>query len=219
MVVSLQSRHAMFATLFAAAVGCAGVGCAGDRSHAATNADSGWDGGRVCAMCGDTRPLRMDDMDAGEADGSTDGLCTDCGACEQKVAVGNPVHVEGHIDYPDPPPAGGPHNPCWAAWGAHADEVPTERWVHNVEHGGVVFLYWCPDGCAADVTELGDFADTHERVLLTPYPGLQTHFAFISWSYRLLTDCYDFAAARAFYDAHIGRGLEPVAADPPASCL
>jgi hypothetical protein len=128
------------------------------------------------------------------------------------------THREGDIDYDDPPPAGGPHNPCWAPWGVHEDPVRPENWVHNLEHGGVVFLYDCPDGCEAAVAKLAAFVDEHPQALLTPYLGLPTRFGYVSWGYRLLTDCDDIAAARAFYDAHVDRAPESITSGPPSAC-
>src|SRR5262249_7945591 len=59
------------------------------------------------------------------------------------------VHVpEGTtVSYRANPPASGPHYPTPAPWGVAATELPRERWVHNLEHGGLVLLYHCPTGC------------------------------------------------------------------------
>ena len=161
--------------------------------------------------------------DAGDdLDGGDDGhgsACTVCVHCEEEGrAIGPAPHVEGDIDYANAPPAGGTHNSCWATWGAHLDEVRPENWVHNLEHGGVVFLYGCPEGCAAAIARLTTFADAHQRALLTPYRDLPTRFAYVSWGYRLMTDCDDPSAAQAFYETHLGHGLEDVASGPPVSC-
>src|SRR5262245_53797475 len=87
------------------------------------------------ACSGDDDPAPAPRVDAG-------GLCTSCGACAQSQPIQGFMHVSGHIDYPDPPPASGNHNGrCWSDWGVIASEVPPERWVHNLEHGGIVFLY------------------------------------------------------------------------------
>lgn len=230
--------HARFAfrSLMPAAIAFAAIGC-GDHAatHTPTPADSGWDGGPVCGRCDDAgKDARIDALDgaldgdaaslgdggASNADAGSDGpACNDCGACEERMlAIGSAKHAEGDIDYKDDPPAGGAHNPCWAEWGAHTDEVRPENWVHNLEHGGVVLLYWCPDGCADTIAELTKFADTHERALLTPYRDLQTRFAYVSWGYRLLTNCDDTALVRMFYDAHVGRGPEDATSGPPAVC-
>src|SRR5260221_8549375 len=64
-------------------------------------------------------------------------ICTRCDACEDAKCVTSYNHVLGPVSYPDPPPVGGDHYPCWAKWGVHTEVVPPERWVHNLEHGGI----------------------------------------------------------------------------------
>lgn len=163
-------------------------------------------------------------LDGGSADGAqvdaTPG--SDAASCsapaEQRVEVMSYLHVTGDVVYPDPPPAGGNHNGCWGTWGVHESELADERWVHNLEHGGVVFLYRCPEGCPSEVASLGEFVEGHDLALLTPYAQLPTKFAVVSWGYRLLSDCFDRAAFERFYEAHRDNGLESVASDPPAEC-
>jgi hypothetical protein len=136
----------------------------------------------------------------------------------QRVEVMSALHVTGDVVYPDPPPAGGNHNGCWGTWGVHESELADERWVHNLEHGGVVFLYRCPDGCSAELASLRAFVEGHDLALLTPYAQLPTKFGVVSWGHRLLSDCFDGAAFERFYDAHRDMGLESVSSDPPAEC-
>jgi len=39
-------------------------------------------------------------------------------------------------------PTSGEHYPVWARWGIHSEPfTPRGYWVHNLEHGGVVFLH------------------------------------------------------------------------------
>lgn len=151
------------------------------------------------------------------------------------------MHQPGRIQYPDTPPASGPHNGrCWSDWGVIESEVPPERWVHNLEHGGVVFLHRCPEAaaerprpivdatvpadagrdpsCDAELRELRELVGGKRLTLLTSYAQLPTRFAAISWGLRLLSDCFDRAAFQAFYDMHAGHGPEAVDAPPPAIC-
>lgn len=138
---------------------------------------------------------------------------------EQAVEVTSALHVPGEVAYPEVPPAGGNHNGCWGSWGVHERELADERFVHNLEHGGVVFLYRCPEGCDAEVRALRELVGARDLALLTPYAALPTRFAVVSWGYRLLSDCFDRAAFERFYSAHRDRGLESVSADPHSSCL
>ena len=54
------------------------------------------------------------------------------------------------------PPSSGTHYPDWVIWNRTYDTTPIARgyWVHNVEHGGVVFLYHCDPACPAEVARL-----------------------------------------------------------------
>ena len=63
--------------------------------------------------------------------------------------------TDAGISYSENPPSSGPHWPFWEqTWGEHSDVVPRERWVHNLEHGGVILLYNCPQGCDAELAVL-----------------------------------------------------------------
>lgn len=145
-------------------------------------------------------------------------LCTSCGACEERLAVAGALHVSGTIDYEEIPPVGGPHSQCWTTWGVHEAPVRPENWVHNLEHGGVVLLYHCDDGCEDERSELSSFVNTHPRTVLTEYAPLPQRFAVVSWEHRLVTDCLDLDAFERFYDARFDHGLESIDSDPPAIC-
>jgi hypothetical protein len=146
-------------------------------------------------------------------------LCTSCGGCAQALPIRGYMHVSGHIDYQDTPPASGNHNgTCWSDWGVINTEVPPERWVHNLEHGGIVFLYRCDDGCADDLDVLRQIVNSHPRTLLTSYSQLPTRFAVISWGVRLLSDCLDRPVFEKFYQDHVAHGREDLDAPPPDAC-
>lgn len=145
-------------------------------------------------------------------------LCTPCGGCAEQLPIeGTPVHVTGPVQYMQIPPVGGPHHGCWSDWGAFDSEVPAERWVHNLEHGGVVLLYHCDD-CEAELAPLRAFVADHPRTLLSPYAQLPTRFAAVAWGHRLLSDCFDQATFQTFYDTRVARGPESIADPPPSYC-
>jgi hypothetical protein len=152
-----------------------------------------------------------------EGDGGA-AVCTSCGACEETLQITSALHVTGKVEYTDPPPAGGPHNSCWGNWGVQDTELPPERWVHNLEHGGVVFLYHCEEACDADVESLKALVAAHPRTILTSYAQLPTRFAVVAWGHRIESDCVDAQAFEAFYDEHFDRGPESISAGPPAAC-
>ena len=146
------------------------------------------------------------------------GLCSECGACEETLPVTSALHVTGMVDYPDVPPVGGPHSACWGTWGVHDEPLKTERWVHNLEHGGVVFLYRCDEGCDAEIASLKGRVAAHDRTILTQYDALPKRFAALAWGWRLVSDCLDLTAFEAFYEEHYDRGPESISTAPPVQC-
>jgi hypothetical protein len=128
--------------------------------------------------------------------------------------------MTGTIDYPDPPPSSGPHNTCWGSWGVQSTPLRPERWVHNLEHGGVVLLYRCEAGCSAELEMLKSFVASHERTILTEYAPLPmpARFAAVAWGYRLVSDCLDLRAFQAFYAEHFDQGPESISVGPGPEC-
>jgi len=146
----------------------------------------------------------------------------DCSVCdgnclEQRLTYTDRHHTAEAIDYTVTPPAGGPHAYCWGEWGAHTEALPDDNWVHNLEHGGIVYLYSCPDGCDEEKVALTALTALG-KVVVTEYPGMEYRFAAIAWGYRLLTDCWDEAEFTSFYTAHVDQGPETTMAAPPSSC-
>jgi hypothetical protein len=76
-------------------------------------------------------------------------------------------HVDGPVTYSVLPPVGGPHNATWMNAGVYTKPVPTERAVHNLEHGAIWITY-NPDLAAADVAQLTAFVT---RQTLIPEPS------------------------------------------------
>ena len=66
------------------------------------------------------------------------------------------AHVTGPVTYSVLPPVGGPHNAIWMNAGVYTKPVPSERAVHNLEHGAVWITY-DPDLPAAQVSQLTAF--------------------------------------------------------------
>jgi hypothetical protein len=161
----------------------------------------------------------LPNLDASFPDGAAPSLDGDmCAQREQQLPVMSAFHVRGDVIYSDAPPVGGDHNICWAKWGVYDEELADERWVHNLEHGGVVFLYNCPDGCANDVDTMRVFVSGRTQALLTPYNALPTRYAVVSWGVRLTTNCFDMPAFQQFYQEHVDNAPESIADDPQRSC-
>ncbi|HEY5249218.1 MAG TPA: DUF3105 domain-containing protein, partial [Dermatophilaceae bacterium] len=65
-------------------------------------------------------------------------------------------HVPGPVSYAVVPPVGGPHNATWMNAGVYTKPVPTERALHNLEHGAVWITY-NPNLPKAEITALTTF--------------------------------------------------------------
>jgi hypothetical protein len=155
-----------------------------------------------------------------------DDAGADAGACNvraQSFSGLTQVHVAvcSAVTYRNDPPAGGDHYPVWAAYQSYSFPVPRGFWVHDLEHGGVVFSYNCADGCAdevADVQALIDAlpiddtcsADEPRRAVLTPDPLLDVRWGVSAWGHTLRADCVDGDRFRQFYLDHFGQGPEAV---------
>ncbi len=146
------------------------------------------------------------------------------GACNvvPKTVTGlTQLHVDAcsALDYPDQPPAGGNHYPVWAAYQSYSFAVPRGFWVHDMEHGAVVYSYNCGDGCPDEVAQVQALIDAlpvdeecaasePHRVVLTPDPLLDVRWGVSAWGHTLRADCVDADRFRQFYLNHFGRGPE-----------
>ncbi len=78
-----------------------------------------------------------------------------------------------HEPYNSAPPSSGPHLGVLARWGVHDDPIPPELFVHNLEDGGIVIAYDCPQACPEFTGGLASLVETiGEGALLTPYEGI-----------------------------------------------
>ncbi|MCI0407404.1 MAG: DUF3105 domain-containing protein [Acidobacteria bacterium] len=114
-----------------------------------------------------------------------------------------------HIPYNSDPPTSGPHTPYLAKWGIHDRPIPKEEQVHNLEDGGVIIQYNCPEGCPDLVEKLAAIARRYDLLILAPYPGMDKRIALTAW--RRLDKLNEFDEQRIirFIDAHIGIDHHP----------
>lgn len=196
---------------------CAGLGGCGAHEEGPTGvvgSDAGVEADAETS--GDAAALSdAGEADASQADADSDaaGLCTSCGDCVESQQVSSALHVSTPIEYTDLPPLGGNHAPCWTSFGVHTSEVLDERWVHNLEHGAVVFLYHCPDGCPDELARLTALAGSRPFALVTPYAALPSSFAVVAWGHRLVSECFDEEAFIRFYDEHANQAPESSSSD------
>jgi hypothetical protein len=170
--------------------------------------------------------LTLGCSDSAGANGAT-GQDVAGGACNAVIrsATGlSQMHVAecSPIDYPDEPPIGGEHYGVWAAFQSYSFPVPRGYWVHDLEHGAVVFSYNCPDGCDDEVAQVQSLIDAfpvdpvcdgkgvERRVVLTPDPLLDVRWGISAWGHTLRADCVDEERFTQFYVNHFGRGPESI---------
>ena len=119
---------------------------------------------------------------------------------------------QAHPAYNSSPPTSGWHYESEAAWGIHDQPVADEAQVHNLEHGGIVVQYWCPDGCPELATTLkGVVSRYRAKVLLAPYgKPLPNRIALTAWRWIDTFDDFDEQRVVSFIEAHKDRGPEQV---------
>lgn len=105
--------------------------------------------------------------------------------------VASATHVTTHVNYPQTPPVGGPHNPTWQDCGVYTEPLVNEFAVHSLEHGAVWITYQ-PDLPADQVQTLQDIARGGTHRLLSPYPGIDSPVIVTAWGLQLrLPDAND----------------------------
>jgi hypothetical protein len=130
-------------------------------------------------------------------------------------------HVEPgqtHAAYNSTPPTSGPHYSSPANWGKYDNGLPEETWIHNMEHGGVVFLWNCPQGCPELTSTLEALLKDrsvfskygYAKFIMVPYTKIPNKLTLVAWNYYLPLNDYDDAAVRKFIKAHQDNGPEDV---------
>ena len=126
------------------------------------------------------------------------------------------------IDYDSVPPAAGSHYRAWTPWGESQEALDPRSWVHNLEHGGVAFLYNCAEPCPDLVDAARAYAQSKPaddggdfRWVLTPYTGMDHRLAVVAWEWIYEADVWDAPSVEAFVAEHYRKGPEDVAAPPP----
>ena len=91
----------------------------------------------------------------------------------------------GLVTYNSDPPTSGPHLPYIASWGVSETSIPKELQVHNLEDGGVVVQYNCPQtdpACKTLIEKLAQIVRRYDHAILAPYPGMSYKIALTAWS-------------------------------------
>jgi hypothetical protein len=119
------------------------------------------------------------------------------------------------------PPSSGPHYENIVDWGIWAQPQPYEFLLHNLEDGGVVIYYQCPEGCPDTVKALEEvvqpYLNANRRLILVPNDptwrdsaGVLRHndmgatIAATAWGKVLKLDTVDTAKLQTFVDKYEG---------------
>jgi hypothetical protein len=204
----VASKHIIAALLWIAA----GSGCGGSGSKSTADAQP---------STSETQPWTADGAAcavevSGQANGGHLHTAKDC----------DPVTSATN------PPSSGTHYPNWAAYKSYAAPVPWGFLVHCLEHGAIVVVYNCPDGCADELAQAQALmaglppdaacGGSPMKIVLAPDPGLDTRWAASAWTWTLRAPCFDSQAFAAFiadhYDgpdteAECGNGVDRSATD------
>ncbi len=117
---------------------------------------------------------------------------------------------EKHIPYNSSPPTSGPHLPYIAQWGTHTEPIVNELQVHNLEDGGVLVQYNCPQGCPDLVASLKAIVLRYPtQVILAPYPGMDGRIALTAWTRIDKLDAVDEKRIVRFIEAYRGIDHHP----------
>lgn len=125
------------------------------------------------------------------------------------------VHVDigSTIEWESEPPHSGDHFPTWETAGEHAEVVDRGFWVHNLEHGWIVLVYNCPEGCDAELDQLRAAMNARPGldILMTEDPLLEgSRFAAIAWTWVHAFDEPVMEELLCFVDQHYDNAPESV---------
>ncbi|PVD31266.1 hypothetical protein C0Q70_06678 [Pomacea canaliculata] len=171
-------------------------------------------------------PLTTSDPHGGVPMGISNSLCDDAETylevdwdpaskqeytCDSESALKPPLHqcLPDPIVYSEAIPTSGAHRPLWPRYGEY-DYVPPQRWLHSLEHGGIVFLYHpCAD--AKQVEQLREIAKgCLYKHIITPNKNLSldTPYAALAWGCKLLMSSVVPSRVVTFIKEHALKGHE-----------
>jgi hypothetical protein len=131
------------------------------------------------------------------------------------VPVDGANHVNGTVQYPTSPPAGGNHNPVWQNCGFYTRELVPELAVHSLEHGAV-WITFRPDADKATRDAINAIAAQNKYVLASPYADNPAPIVLTAWARQMRLERIDDPKVQQFLDLYMGDG--PTTREPGASC-
>jgi hypothetical protein len=139
---------------------------------------------------------------------------------EQLISDEGKGHVpEGSaLTFEHYPPSSGAHYGSVARWGVYTEPIAEGVFVHNLEHGGVVFLYDCDAPCPDLVQKFEDLAKKvppdsrfgSRKILVTPYDQskMETPIVALAWNHQLNLPAFDEATMLQWYRRFVNTGPE-----------
>ncbi|KAK3921906.1 Tumor protein p53-inducible protein 13 [Frankliniella fusca] len=118
------------------------------------------------------------------------------------------------IVYQNPVPTFGPHRPAWPRYGEYSF-VPVQRWLHTLEHGGVVMLYH-PCAHPLEVERLKRIVRACLfRHVITPNAHLKADrpLALLTWGNRLTMSAINVDVVKDFIKQNALHGPEKISRD------
>ncbi len=155
------------------------------------------------------------------------GVGGHCNGVTENVASEPAIHVQvgTNGEWSTNPPVTGEHYPVWAAYDRTYAQLDRGYYLHDAEHGAIIFLYNCPAGCAETVSALEDVvramptdpdatAPVRQRALITGDLLLPADVAVaaVAWDNYYTATCVD-SYLSTFASNHYAFGPEQVTDD------
>ncbi|XP_075221090.1 uncharacterized protein LOC142324201 isoform X1 [Lycorma delicatula] len=122
--------------------------------------------------------------------------------------------MDKEIHYDSFLPTFGTHRPAWARYGEYKF-LPRQRWLHNLEHGGVVMLYH-PCAHPLMVSKLRDIVTSClYRHIISPYTLLSEKrpLAIVTWGWAMIMSHVHQHNVERFIKEHALQGPEKLSQD------
>lgn len=146
---------------------------------------------------------------------------------QPQIGVNHPsqggTHIQEGAKHPaynsDPPSSGWHYNDAYAPtqWGVYTQELPSEVFLHNEEHGGVIITY-SPKLLPADqlkklqalfVPPYSDKNFTPSKAIVMPRTEDTHTLELASWTVTYNMDSYNQQTLENFYLQHVSHSPEP----------
>lgn len=98
------------------------------------------------------------------------------------------THTTADVDYPQSPPAGGPHAPAWMDCGVYDEPIREENAVHDLEHG-TVWITHDPTLSDRDLARLA--GRLPDNWIMSPRDDLPSPVVVTVWGAQLALDGAD----------------------------